>query len=118
MLRVNVWDGYMAFEDVQAYGDRGPRANALVFRTRLQVHFEGAYGSFWLPDHALVELHDMIEKYLELPKPEPVVKVVVEQPRPRRVKRRPSPAQELEDRSEVALTPEERAIHRRMLEGR
>lgn len=79
----------------------------------------GAGGQLYdIPEDLLVELHAMIGQLLELEPPAPQVKVVLEQPRPRRAKRRPSPAQELEDKSEVALTPEERAIHRRMLEGR
>jgi hypothetical protein len=89
------------------------------WRVLLSGSFGGGYfQAYEVPEELLEELHDMIGQLLDLKPPTPEVKIVVQQPRPRRVKRRPSPAQELEDKSEVALTPEERAIHRRMLEGR
>jgi hypothetical protein len=93
-----------------------------TFEVCWTLQFSSKFGMYSqlceMPEELLVELHAMIGQLLDLKPATPEVKVVIEQRRPRRAKRRPSPAQELEDKSEVALTPEERAIHRRMLEGR
>lgn len=117
-LRRDVPAGHLELINPQ-FHETSPQSFEVAWTMRLSSKF-GSYGRFNdVPEELLVELHDMIGKLLKL-EPQPLqVKLSVEQPKPKkRAKRIVSPAQALEDASEVALTPEERAIHRRMLEGR
>jgi hypothetical protein len=100
--------GHTALDDVQVRTHDDGRG--VVFISRLNIHGRDGSMQLYVTDGQMVEIVDVLTKYLELPQRPVEVKLVLEERARARTRKAPAAAREQLD--EVAL------IKRRMMEGR
>lgn len=106
--------------NVRIQGPIGHHAEAgWIVEVQVYCSIAGYPATMRMDEETMLLVVEELERFLQRPPPQlPPIRIeVVAPPAPKR-RRRLSPAEELEDKSEVALSAEERAIHHRMLEGR